>query len=96
VIVRLMGDTQYELDDACVHRLNDLDTEASAALEPHDQTALEQRLQAMWELVRREGAPLSSDALSPSDAVVPPFDMSLDEARRLLGDDGFIPDPPAA
>ena len=31
-----------------------------------------------------------------SDAVVPPEDLSLDEARELMQDEGFIPDVPVA
>jgi len=94
VIVRLMGEGQYRVDDAILERLNALDDEAMAALEANDAAALEQRLSALWELVRSEGERLSDDELSPSEALVPPADLSLDEARRLLGEEGFIPDLP--
>jgi PspA-Associated protein len=94
MIVRLMGEGQYRVDDALLGRLNALDDEATAALDANDPAALEQRLTAIWELVRAEGTRLADDDLSPSDALVPPFDLSLDEARRLLADEGFIPDLP--
>jgi hypothetical protein len=94
MIVRLMGEGQYRVDDAILARLNGLDDGATAALEANDAAALEQRLNALWELVRAEGERLADDELSPSDALVPPADLSLEEARRLLGDDGFIPDLP--
>ena len=94
MIVRLMGDAQYQIEDSCLQRLNALDDDATKAIEAHDQAALEQHLGAIWALVRQEGTALSDDALTPSDAVVPPFDLSLEEARGLLGDEGFIPDPP--
>ncbi len=48
----------------------------------------------MWDFVRAEGTPLPDDELSPSEAIVPPLDLSLEEAGRLLGDEGFIPDLP--
>ena len=95
MIVRLMGDAQYQVEDSCLERLNALDDDASAAIDAHDQAALEQQLGAIWTLVQEEGTRLADHALTPSDAVVPPFDLSLEEARRLLGDEGFIPNPPA-
>ncbi len=94
MIVRLMGEGQYSIDDAALERLNALDDEATAALEAGDETALEKHLTSMWELVRAEGSALPDDDLSPSDAIVPTFDLSLEEAGRLLGDEGFIPDLP--
>ena len=33
---------------------------------------------------------------TPSDAVIPPEDLSLEEARELLEGEGLIPDVPAA
>jgi hypothetical protein len=49
----------------------------------------------MWELVRAEGEKLPDDELSPSDAVIPPSDLTLAETRRLMSAEGFIPDLPA-
>jgi hypothetical protein len=45
--------------------------------------------------VRSTGQRLADDELVPSDAVIPPEDLSLDEARELLAAEGFIPDPVA-
>jgi hypothetical protein len=39
--------------------------------------------------------PLADDELHPSDLVVPPADLSLEEARELFTDEGLIPDLPA-
>ena len=44
----------------------------------------------------RSGEPLPEDDLSASDLVIPPSDLTLEETRRLLSDDGLIPDLPAA
>ncbi len=95
MIVRLMGEGQYSIDDDALERLNAFDDEATAALEAGDETALERHLTSMWELVRTGGTPLPDNDLSPSEAIVPPLDLSLEETRRLLGDEGFIPDLPS-
>jgi hypothetical protein len=45
--------------------------------------------------VQANGEPLPIDELWPaSDAIVPPADLTLDEARELLTGEGLIPDLP--
>ena len=46
--------------------------------------------------MRANGEKLDDADLSPSDAIIPPEDLSLDEARELLEGEGLIPDLPAA
>jgi hypothetical protein len=97
VIVRLMGGGgQYRVDDGLMPQLNELDTAAVAALERGDEAELDAKLDEMAELVRSQGEELPEDDISPSDVVIPPSDLTLDETRRLLSDDGFVPDLPTA
>jgi hypothetical protein len=96
VIVRLMGEGQYRIDDSLQGRLNELDNQAGAALEANDEVGLDKLLDQMFALVRSEGERLPDDDLSPSDAVVPPSDTTLEEARQLMSEEGYIPDVPAA
>jgi hypothetical protein len=95
VIVRLMGAGQFRVDEGLVSRLNELDGRAQAAADADDEAELDGVLGEMWTLVESEGEPLDLDDLSPSDAVVPPSDLTLEETKRLFSDQGLIPDPPA-
>jgi hypothetical protein len=95
VIVRLMGEGQFRVDDTLVERLNELDEQAAAAVEQGDEAALSGALARMGALVREGGDQLADADLSPSEAIVPPDDLSLDEARELFTGDGLIPDLPA-
>jgi hypothetical protein len=95
VIVRLSGEGQYRVSDDAVQKLNELDNEAQAALESEDEPELDRKLDEMWELVRRQGEPLPDDDLSPSDFVIPPSDLTLEETKRLFSAEGLIPDVPA-
>jgi hypothetical protein len=95
VIVRLSGEGQYRVPDGVVQRLNDLDDAAQAAVDAEDEPELDRRLDEMWELVRREGELLPDDDLSPSDFVIPPSDLTLEETKRLFSHEGLIPDVPA-
>jgi hypothetical protein len=94
VIVRLMGEGQYRVDDSVRERLNQLDDEAVAALEASNEVELDQKLEQMFALVRAEGEPLADDDLSPSDVIIPPADLTLEETRELVSHDGLIPDLP--
>jgi hypothetical protein len=95
VIVRLMGGGgQYRLADDAAADLNELDTAAVAAIEAGDAERLRAVLEEMAEGVRTRGEPLPDDDLSASDLLVPPSDLSLEEARELFSGDGLIPDLP--
>jgi hypothetical protein len=94
VIVRVLGEGQFEVDDEVAKGLNDLDEQAERALESEDQEQLSELLGRMAEAVRTNGTRLPDADLSPSEAVIPPEDLSLDEARRLFDDEGLIPDLP--
>ena len=96
MIVRLMGEGQYRVDDALRDRLNALDESAIGALEREDEVELDQTLEQMWELVRSQGEQLPEDDLSPSDALIPPADLTLAETRELFEGEGLIPDLPVA
>jgi hypothetical protein len=96
VIVRLLSEGQYRVSDELLSRLNELDELAEQALDAGDEGELDRRLEEMWELVRGEGERLPDEDLSPSDVIVPPADLTLEETRRLFSDDGLIPDLPAA
>jgi len=79
VIVRLMGEGQWRVDDSA-----------------SDEEGMRERLRELAEVVRGEGKKLEDADLSPSEAIVPPEDLSLDEARELLSGEGLIPDLPTA
>jgi hypothetical protein len=96
VIVRLMGEGQFELsEEACV-ALNELDTKAMTALEAGDEESFRAKLRDLAQAVRDQGTQLEDADLHPSDVIVPPDDLSLDEARELFSGEGLIPDLPTA
>jgi hypothetical protein len=94
MIIRLMGDAQYRVDDELREKLQELDDQALAALEQEDEAAMDGYLDEMWKLVQAQGDLLPPEDLHPSDALIPPSDLSLEETRQLFSDDGLIPDLP--
>ena len=94
MIVRLMGEGQWRVDDALLAQLNELDGETERAVQAADETALHASLEALAAAVRSSGERVDDAHLSASDLVVPPVDLTLDEARELLHGEGLIPDLP--
>ena len=96
MIVRVLGEGQFEVDDEVAKGLNDLDEQAQQALEAGDQDRLTELLERMAEAVRTNGARVPDEDLTPSEAIVPPSDLTLEEARELFEDEGLIPELPSA
>jgi len=96
VIVRLMGEGQFEVDEEVAKGLNDLDEKAGEAVERGDEEQLRVLLGRMAEAVRTNGSRVPDDDLRGSEAIVPPEDLSLDEAKQLFEGEGLIPDLPSA
>jgi PspA-Associated protein len=95
VIVRLMHEGQYEVPDSLRDELNAADDRALTALADGDVEALNASIEEMWALVRANGDPLPANELTPgSDVIVPPSDLTLEEAQELLTGEGLIPDLP--
>ena len=64
-----------------------------AAVDAGDETAYAERFDALLAYVRAEGAELAGDDLEASDFILPPPDLSFEEAGQEFTGDGLIPDP---
>jgi hypothetical protein len=91
VIIRILGEGQFDVADTAVDRLNELDSSLEAALEAGDEESFRTSLQALLDGVRQAGEPVAVDALVPSTLVLPYAEASLHEVRDLLSGDGLIP-----
>lgn len=91
MIVRIATEGQYELQDDVVAELNQLDNQAVAACEAGDEGAFRTAYGRLLELVRSQGRALSEDELEGSDLILPPPDVSLQEAAADFSGEGLIP-----
>ena len=92
MIVRISTEGQYRLPDEDADRLNDLDNEVVAAVDAGDEERFQEVFASMLELVRSDGTPLGDDELEESDVILPPPDLTFDEAGVQFTGDGLIPD----
>ena len=91
MIVRILGEGQFLVDDVAAAELNQLDTSLESAVERGDEPAFKAALTGLLAQVRAQGSPLPPDTLEPSDLILPHQDSSMDEVRKLLTDEGLIP-----
>jgi hypothetical protein len=91
VIVRIATEGQYEVSDADVAALNELDNEAVVACDGDDEPAFSEIYGKLIAYVRSHGRPVDDDELVGSDLILPPPDVSLAEARKDFQGEGLIP-----
>lgn len=91
MIIRILGEGQYDVADTAIDRLNELDAAVEAAIESGDEAMFRPALHALLDGVRTVGAPHALDAIDESDLILPDGDATIDEVRELLADDGLIP-----
>ncbi|WP_405363540.1 hypothetical protein OG535_39700 [Kitasatospora sp. NBC_00085] len=91
MIMRILGEGQYEIADQHLQDLNELDSALQAAVDQGDEAAFATALSALLSAVRRLGTPLPDEVLKPSDLVLPDEGTSLSQVRILLSDEGLIP-----
>jgi hypothetical protein len=91
VIVRISTEGQYELGDGDTEALNELDHQAVAACEAGDEAGFRASFDRLLAYVREKGRPLPDSELTSSQLILPPPDVSLEEARREFSGEGLIP-----
>ena len=91
MIVRILGEGQFEVADSELDRLNELDAAVEAEVDRGNEEAFTAKLAELLDGVRAVGAPLADDSLEDSDLILPPFDATIDDVRHLLEGDGLIP-----
>jgi hypothetical protein len=90
VIVRILGEGQFRVDDDTAAKLTALDKDLDAAVADHAETAFGTALRTAVTLVRATGTPLGADEFATADFILPFSDATVDEVDKLLAD-GTIP-----
>ncbi|MGO9321513.1 MAG: PspA-associated protein PspAA [Solirubrobacteraceae bacterium] len=92
MIVRISGEDQYRLADSDAGRLNELENGVVAIVEGGSEDGFPAAFGELLDYVRTRGARLGDDELEGSDVILPPADISFDEASREFTGEGLIPD----
>jgi hypothetical protein len=89
VIVRILGEGQFRVDDDAAAQLTTLDKDLDAAVHADDDAAFKMVLTSAVGLVR-QGEQVGDDEFITADYILPFSDASVSEVRKLLAD-GMIP-----
>jgi hypothetical protein len=88
VIVRILGEGQYDVPDTDRGPLGELEATLNAAVDGDDEGAFATALAAVIAEVRSVGSLLPPDSFTASDLVVPFSDATLSETKALLDEPG--------
>lgn len=93
-IVRLMIDAQYYVSEDVMKELNSLDNRLVRMLKDEitDEDSMKEVIASMRILVKSKGKRVKDESIVASDIIIPPTDISIDEARDIFKGEGIIPE----
>lgn len=92
MIIRILGEGQFEVPQEAMDALNALDESLTSAVDANDEQAFQSGLSQFLAGIREKGSVLADDYLGPSDLVLPGAEATIEEVKHLLTDEGLIPD----
>ncbi len=92
MIVRLMGEGQFEIEKKHLDEVNKIDNNIVKLVNKGDEKAFKAEFKKMTDYVRRQGKKIPNEVLKPSDVIIPPADLTLDEAKKIFKGEGLVPD----
>ena len=84
MIVRILCENQYRLDETHMPAMARLDNQLLEAVHQDDHIQFSRLLHQLVHLIRENGQLVSNEELIVSDLIVPAPDMTLHEARKYL------------
>ncbi|WP_193071249.1 MULTISPECIES: PspA-associated protein PspAA [unclassified Brevibacterium] len=93
MIIRIMGEGQYDVADVDQNLMQKYDNQVEDAVNVGNEEAARNALHALHDYVVTNGKAVDNDYLGSSEAVIPFVDATLQEITELLTGEGFIPDP---
>lgn len=95
MIIRVLGEGQFIVENSDLVDLNELDQEVEAAALANDQERLAAALSALVGKVREVGRPVADDVSVESDLILPDESATVDDIQKLLDESdeysGIIP-----
>lgn len=95
MIVRISGTGQFELDDSGVRELDRLDTDLTTALHDNRPDTFRLLLAQTIAFVKEHGKSVADERVIGSEVIIPPEDVTLEEAQQFFTDEGLMAPLPA-
>ena len=90
MIIRILGEGQFRLDDNLVNKVNKIDNQIVDHVQKGNKAEFHRDLAKLISTVKELGEPLDPVEIIQSDIIIPPEDLSLEEARKVFCEDGLI------
>jgi aspartate 1-decarboxylase len=91
-----MGEGQYEIDKKHLDAVNKIDNNIVKIVNNKDEktvtSAFEAEFKKLNDYVRKNGKKIPHEIIKPSDIIIPPADLTLEEARKIFTGEGLIPE----
>ena len=92
MIIRIMGEGQYRVPSSLLDELNVIDNRIVDLVAKEDEGGYKNELARLISAVKEKGTPLDPEEIVESDLIVPPEDLTLEEAEKIFGGSGLIED----
>lgn len=90
MIIRIIGQGQYRVDSSVFDTLNRIDNRIVGYVEKGNEKGYRKGLDELIGTIVSEGKKVPGKEIIESDVIVPPADMSLDEARQVFRGTGIF------
>jgi hypothetical protein len=92
MIVRIMGEGQYKVSSSLLDELNVIDNRIVDYVGKENESGFKTELTKLISTVKEKGKPIDDAEIVESDLIIPPEDMTLEEATEIFGGEGLIDD----
>jgi len=92
MIVRIMGQGQYRLDSSQADRINAIDNKIVYHVARGDQIEFRKDLIRLISAVKEKGKPVDDAEIVESAIIVPPEDLTFEEAQKIFSGHELIND----
>jgi hypothetical protein len=92
MIVRISGEDQYLLADEYSEELKRLEGAVVGVVDAGRADGFDESYGALLDYVRTHGTPIGDAEIESSQLILPPADLSFEEAGREFTGEGLIPD----
>jgi PspA-Associated protein len=92
MIIRILGEGQFRVDDKLLDRLNKIDNEIVDHVAKGDKVMFKKGMDKLIAIVKEQGEPLDPVDIVQSGLIIPPGDLSFEEAKKIFSGHGLIKD----
>ena len=91
MIIRVMNENQYVMPSLYFDEINEIDNKIVMCIAKGDEEGFLRNFKTLVEIVRKNGIPLDAKTLKESDLIIPPSDLTFEEAKKIFVGEGLVP-----